>query len=812
MKQTSVARGAVVVLVAWGAVSSGCGVLPTHPDASARPDGPAVGRTDGGADAATPGPADAVADAAAPDRVDVGADAAASDTVDADADAELQDTMAAVVDAAAPDRVDVGVDAAASESVDAGADAPVPGRVADWADDRVRNLIAQMTFAEKIQQLANDAPAIPRLGLAAYNYWSEGLHGVLTDGATSFPQAIALASAWDPALLERVASAISDEARGFNVKSGKGLTYWSPVINMLRDPRWGRFEESYSEDPWLMARLGVAFVRGLQGNDPKYLKAVSTPKHYAGNNSEYNRHNGSSDIDEQLLHEYYLPAFAATVTEAGAFSVMAAYNRVNGVPASANPLLLKDILRDAWGFQGYVVSDCDAVWDIANSHHWTSTLAEASAKALLAGTDLNCGRTYPDHLQEAFDQGLIAESDVNRALLRVLRARFLLGEFDPASEVPYGTIGKDVIESQAHAELALEAARAAIVLLKNDGLLPLDRKDVHSLAVIGPHGNDVYLGGYSGNPSHQTSPLDGLRAKLAGLSGVTVEYEQGCTITGDKDQYAIDRAAELARNSDVAVVFVGTSQAVLSEERDRPDWNLPGAQGDLIQAVFAANPRTVVVLVTAGPVAVDWAQEHVPALLTAFYDGQEQGGAIADVLFGDSNPGGKLTTTWYTGDATLPPIGDYDLRKGRTYLYYQGAPLYPFGHGLSYTSFAYRGVRVSPDVIGPDEATTVSVDVQNIGGRAGDEVVQLYIHDAFASVPRPFKELRGFQRVHLEAGQTTTVSFPLAGKALAFWDVTSHGWRVEDGLFDLAVGASSTDIRGQASLTVRSVADAAVRD
>jgi beta-glucosidase len=750
MKRTRLVDLPFVVL--WGAVlaSPACGSLPTHRDAAAKPDGLSVGRGDAGADAAALG------------------------------------------------------------TVDAGADAPFAGRVPDWADDRVRELIAQMTFAEKIQQLANDAPAIPRLGLAAYGYWSEGLHGVLTDGATSFPQAIALASAWDPELLARVASAISDEARGFNLKSGKGLTYWSPVINMLRDPRWGRFEESYSEDPWLMARLGVAFVRGLQGSDPKYLKAVSTPKHYAGNNSEYNRHNGSSDIDEQLLHEYYLPAFAATVTESGAFSVMAAYNEVNGVPAAANPLLLKDILRDTWGFAGYVVSDCDAVADIANSHHWTSTLAEAAARALLAGTDLNCGRTYPDHLQEALDQGLIAESDVDRALTRVLRARFLLGEFDPASDVPYAAIGKDVIESQAHADLALEAARAAIVLLKNDGLLPLDRQTLHSLAVIGPHGDDVYLGGYSGNPSHRTSPLSGLRAALAGPGGVTIGYEQGCTITGTKDQDAMDRAAELARNSDVAVVFVGTSQDVLREEMDRPDWSLPGAQGDLIQTVYAANPRTVVVLVTAGPLAVDWAQENVPAIFTAFYDGQEQGGAIADVLLGNSNPGGKLTTTWYTGDATLPPIGDYDLRKGRTYLYYQGAPLYPFGYGLSYTSFAYSGLRVLPGVIRPDEATTVSVDVKNTGGRAGDEVVQLYVHDAFASVPRPLKELRGFQRVHLESGQSKTVSVPLAGKDLAYWDVAAHAWRVADGLFDIAVGSSSADLRLQGTLTVRSLADAAV--
>jgi beta-glucosidase len=680
-------------------------------------------------------------------------------------------------------------------------DTPPPRNVG-WADERIASLIGQMTFAEKIDQLANDAPAIPRLGLAAYNYWSEGLHGVLTDGATSFPQAIALASTWDPALLQRVASAISDEARGFNVQAGKGLTYWSPVINMLRDPRWGRFEESYSEDPYLMARMGVAFVRGLQGDDPKYLKAVSTPKHFAGNNCEGNRHTGSSDIDEQLLHEYYLPAFEATV-KAGAFSVMSAYNRLNGVPSAANPLLLHDLLRESWGFEGYVVSDCDAVWDIAYSHHWTSTLAEAAAKALVAGTDLNCGRSYPNELQSSLDQGLIAESDVDRALTRVLRARFLLGEFDSDSEVPYRAIGKDAIESPAHRDLALEAARAALVLLKNDGLLPLDRAAVHSLAVIGPHANDVTLGGYSGRPDHQTSALDGLRAKFADRDDVVIGYEQGATITGGKDQDAIDRAVALAGSSDVAVVLVGTSLDVLREEMDRPDWSLPGAQGDLVDAVYAANPRTVVVLVTAGPVAVDSAQKQVPAILCAFYDGQEQGTAIADALFGDTNPGGKLTTTWYTGDATLPPIEDYDLRKGRTYLYYQGTPLYPFGHGLSYTTFGYSDLHVEPAAMGPADNAVVSVRVENTGRRAGDEVVQLYVHDAFASVPRPQKELRGFRRVHLDAGQSQTVTFALAGKDLAFWDVETHGWRVEPGLFDVAVGSSSADLRAQATLTVR---------
>jgi beta-glucosidase len=740
--------------------------------------------------------------------------ALAQSLVSCGSDAVLSDGGAGSADRNSP--FDAGRDQAlGAESMDAGLDQPMGGidspsvdaggtRVPTWADDRVRALIGQMTVAEKIAQLQNTAPSIDRLKLPAYQYWNEALHGVVTGGATSFPQAIALGSTWDPDLVHEVASAISDEARGFSARDGKGLTYWAPVINMLRDPRWGRFEESYSEDPWLMARMGVAFVRGMQGDDVKYLKTVATPKHYAGNNSEFNRHTGSSDIDEQLLHEYYLPAFEATVREAGAFSVMAAYNRVNGVPASANPLLLQTLLRDSWGFSGYVVSDCDAVADIVNGHHWVSTLAQASAKALLAGTDLNCGTTYPEQLQSALDQHLLSEADIDRALSRVLRARFLLGEFDAADSVPYRAIHGDVIESTAHAALARKAAQEAIVLLKNDGLLPLDRSTVRSIAVIGPHGGDVTLGGYSGAPDHTVSVLAGIDAKVGGDGGSSVTYEPGCSITEAKDQSAIDAAAALAAESDVAIVVVGTSQSVLREEMDRPDWSLPGAQSDLISAVLAANPRTVVVLVTAGPVAIDWAKAHVPAILTAFYDGQDQGTAIADALFGDINPGGKLTTTWYTGDATLPPIDDYDLRKGRTYLYYDQAPLYPFGHGLSYTSFAYANLTVGPGVIDKAGLTTVSVDVTNTGSRAGDEVVQLYVHDAAAGVPRPLKQLRGFRRVHLEPGQKETLTFAVAARDLAFWDVTTHGWRVADGLFELAVGSSSLDVRARSSLRVQS--------
>jgi beta-glucosidase len=673
----------------------------------------------------------------------------------------------------------------------------------DWVNDRVAALIAQMTPEEKISQLQNSAPAIERLNLPAYEYWSEGLHGVLTNAATSYPSPIALSSSWDPALVQRVASAISDEARGISVRDGKGLTYWSPVINMLRDPRWGRYDESYSEDPLLMSRFGVAFVRGLQGDDPKYLKVVATPKHFALNNSEYNRHDGNSEADARLLFEYYLPAFEATVTEAKAFSVMAAYNRVNGVPASANRWLLDETLRKKWGFEGYVVSDCDAVYDIAVNHHWTSTIAEAAAKAIVAGTDLNCGNSYPTALGTALSQGLMVEADLDRALTRVLRARFLLGEFDAPEAVPYRAISTDVIESAEHRALALEAAKASIVLLKNEGeILPLDSSRLKSIAVIGPHGDSVELGSYSGNPTHRVSALTALKERFAAAPDVTVAYAQGTTITGEVDAVAMDAAVKLARSSDVAFVFAGTDLNVFREEKDRPDWVLPGAQQELISAVYAANPRTVLVLVTGGPLGVDWAQANVPAILTTFYNGQEQGYAIADVLFGDYNPSGKLTTTWYRGDATLPPIGDYDLRKGRTYLYHQEVPLYPFGFGLSYTQYSYAGVTVTPSTINADESANVTVQVTNRGARSGDEIIQLYVRAVDSKVERPLQQLRGFTRLHLDAAETKEATFTITPKDLSYYDETTDSFRIEAGTYELRIGASSADIRGTTNLHV----------
>jgi beta-glucosidase len=680
----------------------------------------------------------------------------------------------------------------------------VPQRLdsSDWADDRAAALVEQMSLEEKIAQLQNTAPPIERLGIPPYQYWNEALHGVLTSAATSFPSPIALGASWDPDLIHRVATAISDEARAIRLRDGKGLTYWSPVINLLRDPRWGRYDESFTEDPFLMSQLGVAFTRGLQGDDPKYLKTVATPKHFALNSSEYNRHTGSSDADQRLLYEYYLPPFRAAVVEGGAFSVMASYNRVNGVPSSANSWLLEDTLRTSWGFEGYVVSDCGAVNDIVNGHHWTATLAEASASALLAGTDLNCGASYANSLGSAVEQGLVTEANLDRALTRVMRARFLLGEFDPVEDVPYNSISTDVIESVEHRDLALQAAKASIVLLKNEAnLLPLDAEELTSIAVIGPHTNTAVLGSYSGNPSQRISALTALTQKLSGTE-ITITSAAGTSMTGPGDPTTIDAAAAVARDADVALMFLGTDLTVFREERDRPDWALPGAQQELLEAVYAANPRTVVVLVTGGPLGIDWANANVPAILTTFYNGQEQGTAIADVLFGDHNPGGKLSTTWYRLDAALPPPGEYDIRQGFTYLYHQETPLYPFGHGLSYTEFAYGALTVSPRSIGLGERVTATIPITNRGDRGGDEIVQLYVRALDSTVERPLQQLRGFTRLSLEPGETQTATFTIGPEDVSYWDESESAYRVERGRYLVKVGASSTKIHATGIFSV----------
>ena len=688
------------------------------------------------------------------------------------------------------------------------------------AETRADDLISRMTLEEKAGQMMNAAPGIPRLGIPEYDWWNECLHGVGRAGiATVFPQAIGLAATWNQQLLLRMATAISNEARAKHHDALRqanhgiyyGLTFWSPNINIFRDPRWGRGQETYGEDPWLTARMGVMFVKGLQGDDPRYLKLVATPKHYAVHSGpEALRHEFDARVSERDLRETYLPHFKAAIVEAGAVSIMGAYNRTNGEACNASPTLLQKILRDEWGFQGYVVSDCGAIGDIYQHHKTAGSAEEASALAVKAGCDLECGATYRA-LVNAVKQGLLTEADLDRSLRRLFTARMRLGMFDPPERVPYAQIPIEVNDCAEHRQLALEAARQSMVLLKNaDGFLPLDRAALKRVAVIGPNAHDpiVLLGNYNGTPSSSVTPFEGIRAALPGAQ---VSYAKGCAIIGNATT-GFAEAVELARNADLAVVCLGLSQQMEGEEGqdegvesgarsfgDRSTLDLPGVQEELLKAVHATGTPVVLVLLNGSAVAVNWADQHVPAILEAWYPGQAGGTAIAEVLFGDYNPAGRLPVTFYRSVADLPPFEDYRM-EGRTYRYFTGQPLYAFGHGLSYTTFAYANLRLSADTIKAGERLTVSVDVTNTGSRAGDEVAQLYLTDVAGSTPRPIRFLAGFERVTLQPGETKTISFTVLPDQLGMVNDRDQ-WVIEPGEFRLGVGGSQNPAV-QASFTV----------
>jgi beta-glucosidase len=844
-------------------------------------------------------------------------------------------------------------------------------------DKRVDDLISRMTLEEKISQLMNDSPAIDRLGVPAYNWWNECLHGVARAGrATVFPETIGIAATWDDELVLRVGAAISDEARAKYhefVRRGKhdiyqGLTFWTPNINLFRDPRWGRGMETYGEDPYLTGRMAVALIKGLEGDDPKYLKTVATAKHYAVHSGpETLRHTMDAVVDETDLRDSYLPQFEAAVKEGGALSVMCAYNRVAGLPACANPRLLKDILRTQWGFSGYVVSDCGAVGDIYLSHKTAPTAAEGVALALKAGTDLNCGTEY-ENLLPAVRQGLAAETDLDRALRRLFLARFRLGMFDPPDMVKYAQIPYSVNDSAAHRALALETARKSIVLLKNEnGTLPLG-KNLKTIAVIGPNADnlDVLLGNYNGDPTEPVTPLAGIRRKLGAStrvlyargsdvaehlpafavipssvlftsdgsnrqSGLNAEYYASANFDGaqhrareltaptsgkligaipkdskplftrvdrqvdfhwwdgapgvpsgpamndddfgvrwtgylapqvsgvyqlgaiglnafelyldgkllvdfnyfhelayryaevkleagklypirlDYHEYLNDASIQLvwsppatnlrqealdaARQADAVVLVMGLSPRLEGEEMkvpvegfqggDRIQLGLPRVQQELMEAVAVLGKPTVLVLLNGSAIAVNWAHDHVPAIVEAWYPGQAGGDALADVLFGDYNPGGRLPVTFYKSAEQLPPFADYAM-KGRTYRFFKGEPLYPFGYGLSYTTFSYGNLKI-PQQVGTGDEVPVSVEVHNTGSRAGEEVVELYVSHRDGLAHEPIRSLKAFRCVPLRAGETRTVEFRLSSRQFSLID--TEGRRVAaPGAFDISVG------------------------
>jgi beta-glucosidase len=840
-------------------------------------------------------------------------------------------------------------------------------------EERIEDLLGRLTLEEKIGLMIERAEPVERLGIPRFPWWSEALHGVARTGrATVFPQAIGLAATWDTDLMRRVATAISDEARALNngwVARGKrniyqGLVFWSPNINIFRDPRWGRGQETYGEDPVLTARMGVAFVQGMQGDHPRYVKTVATPKHYAVHSGpEPSRHVFDAQASEVDLRETYLPAFRATVTEARAESVMCAYNRFRGDPACGSTLLLQDFLRDAWGFGGYVVSDCGAVQDIYLNHKVRESPAEGAAMALLAGTDLECGSGSwtpgsPDAffaLEDAVAQGLVDESDLDVALRRLLRAQFRLGVYDPPDRLPWaGYTVKEVVDSPRHRALALEAARKSLVLLKNEAeTLPL-AKGLETLAVIGASADDVEVlrGNYSGTPVAPVSILAGIEEKVGPstrvvyarggplvegvpdlrpvpgaalftleggerVSGLTGAYYAGhfdggplftrvdpvihfdwadgapgsdlgddafsvrwtgeivAPVTGwyalavrcanmcrlflddrplgqgrsdhepalasggawlragraypirvELEHFKYDAEVELlwqtpgsvatdesvaaveaARSADAVVLVLGLASWLEGEEMgiaiegfhrgDRTSLALPEVQRTLMKKVVAAAEGTPVVLVlmSGSALAVSWADENVPAILQAWYPGQAAGTAVADALFGDVSPGGRLPVTFYRSADQLPPFEDYAMTN-RTYRYFTGRPLYPFGHGLSYARFTYDELK-TPGKAEVGAPVEVSVRVGNEGAVAADEVVQLYLTHQDASAPAPLRALKAFRRVSLEPGEKQTVRFTLSPRDLSL--VTVEGERiVEAGPVALAVGGKQPGLTGTA--------------
>ena len=829
-------------------------------------------------------------------------------------------------------------------------------------EERAKDLVSRMTLEEKVSQLTNAAAAVERLGIPQYDWWNECLHGVARAGkATVFPQAIGMAATFDRELMFRMADITSTEARAkYNdfISRGsreryQGLTFWSPNINIFRDPRWGRGHETYGEDPYLMGELGVQFIRGLQGDDDRYFKVVATSKHYAVHSGpEPLRHEFDAVTSERDFRDTYLPAFKKTVEEGKVYSVMCAYNRYMGEPCCGSGWLQEELLRGELGFDGYIVSDCGAIRDFHSGHNVVGTREEAAALGVLSGTDLNCGNVYPA-LVEAVNKGLIAEEQIDVSVERLMLARMKLGMFDPDEMVPWSDVPYEVVSSPEHRQVALEMARKSIVLLKNEnGALPLDR-DLGKVAVIGPNADNVttQYGNYNGFPVNPVSVYQGIKTKLGeggevryalgspfhqdmpypvpvpgevlytdealseqgvkgsyypdlegeaepvaertdpaidvywwdgqppveGLtddayrvewSGYLVPRKNGlhsigtegrgaqlifngdtlrgrrgmgrmerelragqpypfkvvlrdfrgdatCTLTWlEPDRNLMQEALQLAGWADHVVLVMGLNSRLEGEEMrgfhldgfeggDRTSLDLPEVQQQLIRRMAATGKPVTLVLMSGSALSINWENEHLDGILQAWYPGEAGGTAVADVLFGDYNPAGRLPVTFYRSVSDLPDFKDYAMEK-RTYRYFDGEVLYPFGYGLSYTTFAYENLILEKDEISPSEEVTVSVDVTNTGTSAGEEVVQLYVRDVESDVQRPLKDLRGFERVRIDAGETVTVTMTLGPDELAYYDTGKGEYTVEPGVFDILVGPSSAE-EGQlsASLTVR---------
>jgi beta-glucosidase len=688
---------------------------------------------------------------------------------------------------------------------------------------RTSILVSKMTLEEKISQLGNNAPAIPRLGVLEYNWWNECLHGVARAGtATVFPQAIGMAATFNPNLINDVAVVISDEARAKHHEAlrnndysqYKGLTFWSPNINIFRDPRWGRGHETYGEDPYLTGQIGTQFVKGLQGNDLKYLKLVATAKHFAVHSGpESERHFFNANVNQRDLWETYLPAFKDLVVGANVYSVMGAYNRVNGESASASNYLLQEILRDKWGFNGYVVSDCGAINDIHANHKIVKTPEESAALGVITGCDLNCGGIYQRYLQESVTLGLISEKEIDIAVYRLFLARMKLGMFDPAEIVSYAQIPFDINNSQKHDELSLKTAQSSMTLLKNNGVLPIDINKINKIAVVGPNADNInaLLGNYHGTPSSPVTFINGLNDYVGKRAEIT--YSIGVDLVkdgADGSNLLSDSIIKDVKKADLAI-FVGGLDATWEGEEmpgginvdgfyngDRTRIEMPEIQQKAIKAMIDTGTPVVLVLMAGSSIALSGLEKELDAILMAWYPGQRGGDATTSVLFGDYNPGGKLPVTFYSSTSELPDFKDYNMQagKGFTYRYYKGEALYPFGHGLSYTNFKYSKLTTDKTNINEKENFKISFNIKNIGDYDGDEVVQVYIKDLESKLKMPIKQLRSFKRVSLNKGDEKTIEFELNPmNDLRYYDPIKQRYLVDKGSFEIQVGSSSQDIR-----------------
>jgi beta-glucosidase len=685
---------------------------------------------------------------------------------------------------------------------------------------RVKDLVSRLTLEEKVAQMLNTAPAIDRLGIPAYDWWNECLHGVARTSfkVTSYPQAIAMAATFDVNSMKTMGDFTAEEGRAIDNESNRknnhqryvGLTYWTPNINIFRDPRWGRGQETYGEDPFLTGTIAKAFVTGLQGDDPKYLKAAACAKHYAIHSGpEPSRHVFDVNVSDHDLWETYLPAFRDLVVGAKVAGVMCAYNAYAGQPCCGNDKLMIDILRNQWKFAGYVTSDCGAIDDFYERHKMFPDAESASAAAVLHGTDVECGNTSYKTLVQAVKNVKLSEKNINESVKRLFTIRFRLGMFDPVGMVKYAQIPLTVLESKPHKDHALKMARQSIVLLRNvplpgksNNFLPLD-KHTRKIAVLGPNADNAntQLGNYNGKPSVATTVLQGIKDKVPGAE---IFYSRATDFTATESQ-GFSKLVDSIKDADVVIYVGGISPRLEGEEMkvsnpgfsggDRTTIALPAVQTDFMKALKATGIPVVFVMMTGSAVAIPWEAENIPGIVNAWYGGQAAGTAVADVLFGDYSPAGRLPVTFYKNDEDLPPFDDYSMQN-RTYRYFKGNALFPFGFGLSYAKFDYHDLKISKKTVTKNESVNVEVTVTNSGKVMSDEVVQLYITHEGASMASPIYSLKGFKRISLNAGASSVVKFTLDAAALSLVDANGKNVALP-GKIKISVAGSSPSVRSE---------------